>query len=125
MGKPYKISMNLIVIRSKNIEKSLEFYKAIGLSFIKEKHGSGPEHYSSTINNLVFEIYPIIDNNKGNNNIRIGFNISSLDDVVNLLSKKGFEIVSEAKNSCWGRRAVMKDYDNYTVELIDKKTKKR
>ncbi|MCK0472476.1 hypothetical protein [Halalkalibacter sp. APA_J-10(15)] len=51
------IYINLVVISSLNIEKSVTFYEALGLIFKKEQHGNGPEHYACEIGNLVFEIY--------------------------------------------------------------------
>lgn len=52
------MKIKLLVIRSEDIEKTKEFYEKIGLSFIKEQHNGSPIHYSSQIEDVVFEIYP-------------------------------------------------------------------
>lgn len=49
----------LVVLQCRDIEKSKEFYKCLGLTFTKEKHGKGREHYASEKDGLVFELYPI------------------------------------------------------------------
>ena len=52
--------------------------------FHKEKHGSGPEHYSSEYDGSVFELYP----NKGNmptDNTRLGFKLTCLQNKISKL----------------------------------------
>ena len=66
--------LNLLVLYSANIEKSHDFYQTLGLQFVKEKHGRGPEHYASQLSNLVLELYP----GKEINKVRLGF---SVDDI--------------------------------------------
>lgn len=50
------MNLALIVIRSKFIKESSEFYKMIGLKFNYHQHGKGPFHYSSNIGEIIFEI---------------------------------------------------------------------
>lgn len=49
---------NVYVIRADNIDRLKEFLEHFGLSFVEEKHGSGPVHYSCEVENRVLEIYP-------------------------------------------------------------------
>ena len=109
---------NLIVLRSPDIERAAEFYRKLGLLFTLHSHGNGPEHYSSTVCGLVFEIYPARNENDLTTNTRIGFNVDSVDAVVEMLVKIEVEIVSSPKDSEWGRRAVVRDFDGHTVELL-------
>ena len=51
-------SLSLLVVRSSRLEASLAFYRALGLSFVEEQHGSGPIHYSTRLGDTVLEIYP-------------------------------------------------------------------
>lgn len=55
--------MKAFVIRATNPEEALAFFQTLGLTFEKEKHGSGPEHYACEQNGVVFEIYPSRKNN--------------------------------------------------------------
>lgn len=49
---------NTFVIRTRDIESMREFLETFGLTFVLEKHGSGPEHYACEIEGKVLEIYP-------------------------------------------------------------------
>ena len=109
---------NLLVLRSLDIDRAAEFYRQMGLLFTKHSHGNGPEHYSSSVCDFVFEIYPSRDENDVTINTRIGFNVDSVDDIVNMLLEIGVEIVSKPKDSEWGRRAVVRDFDGHAVELL-------
>jgi hypothetical protein len=48
---------NVLVLYSTEPEKLLEFFTAMGLTFVEEKHGTGPLHHASEINGKVLEIY--------------------------------------------------------------------
>ena len=109
--------MNLIVIRSSDIERSALFYSAMGLLFAKHRHGTGPEHYTSVVDGFVFEIY-LIGSNQPTSGTRIGFSVDHVDSVVEMLTDAGGTVVSHPHDTEWGRRAVMKDPDGHSVELI-------
>lgn len=109
---------NLLVLRSNDIDRAAQFYQQMGLLFTKHAHGNGPEHYSSTVCDFVFEIYPARDENDLTANTRIGFNVDSVDEILDMLREIDVEIVSKPKDSEWGRRAVVRDFDGHTVELL-------
>lgn len=46
------------VISSANLEGSRAFYERLGYSFAEEQHGSGPRHFSTTLAETLFELYP-------------------------------------------------------------------
>lgn len=52
------MEQELLVIRVADIETTRIFFEGLGLDFVKEKHGSGPEHYAHVSGDRVFEIYP-------------------------------------------------------------------
>ncbi|WNO09987.1 VOC family protein [Teredinibacter sp. KSP-S5-2] len=75
------MNISLLVLRCTNIELSRDFYSKLGLSFIEEKHGDGPRHYSCEIDGMILELYP----NKGEalqENIRLGFKVDNLESVL-------------------------------------------
>jgi lactoylglutathione lyase len=108
-------TLSLVVLQSLHPDMAREFYSLLGLSFIKEQHGKGPEHYSTTLGPLVLEIYPCKNGNPPT--LRIGFRIPSLDKTLEILRARGTRIVREATDSPWGRRAVVEDPDGNRVEL--------
>ena len=79
------MKISLLVIRCQDIEVSKDFYQLLGLSFVKEKHGNGPTHYSCEHDGCVFELYP----NKGESpqdNNRLGFKVEGLVSIIKNIS---------------------------------------
>jgi catechol 2,3-dioxygenase-like lactoylglutathione lyase family enzyme len=113
--------LNLVVLRSTDIERAASFYRELGLEFTRHSHGAGPEHYVSEVNGLVFEIYPLTSKSSPTTGMRTGFRVASVDGIVELLSKVGALVVTPPADSEWGRRAVVKDFDGHTVELVTPK----
>lgn len=110
--------LNLVVIRSGDIDRAVTFYQMMGLVFEKHSHGSGPEHYASEVSGFVFEIYPLNEGQPPTTSTRIGFSVDDVDAIVSSLKNLGAKIVSPPKDSEWGRRAVVRDLDGHSVELI-------
>ena len=111
--------VNLLVIRSEDIDRAVTFYEVIGLSFHKHSHGSGPEHYACERDGFVFEVYPLSPKQQPTIWTRLGFSVDDVDELVDALTRTGADIVSSPKDSEWGRRAVVKDLDGHTVELVE------
>ncbi|MDB6032565.1 MAG: Glyoxalase/bleomycin resistance protein/dioxygenase [Verrucomicrobiales bacterium] len=113
--------LNLVVLRSTDIDRAASFYREMGLLFTCHSHGSGPEHYSSEVSGVVFEIYPTTPKSPSTIGTRIGFRVDSVDELVTLLSGLGAEVISHPVDSEWGRRAVVRDLDGHVVELLTPK----
>lgn len=118
------IALSLLVLRTANMEAMLAFYRAVGLAFVQEQHGSGPVHYSSEIGELVIEIYPAEEGHapdrKQGGATMPGFSVTDLDGALSNLRQLGIEPLSAPKESAWGRRAVVLDPDGRAVELSQK-----
>jgi lactoylglutathione lyase len=112
---------SLLVLRTAEPEKLLPFYKAIGLEFVQEQHGSGPVHFSSTLGEMVLEIYPL----KAGAGIEnpatpmLGFRVESLDNALNRLNGVGAK-TGELKTSEWGRWCNAFDPDGRTVQVTER-----
>lgn len=109
---------NLLVIRSPNIDRAVTFYQRMGLSLHRHSHGKGPEHYASDVDGFIFEIYPQKNADEITTNTRFGFSVNHVDGVVELLREVHATIVTEPTDTEWGRRAVVKDFDGHTIELV-------
>ena len=96
----------------------MQFYSALGLVFTKHSHGTGPEHYAAENAGAVLELYPLTDTQNPTNSVRLGFSVDSLEDVLVKLQTLESKTISQPKDSPWGRRAVVKDPDGHTVELV-------
>ena len=110
------VSLNLIVIRSSNLQKSERFYQAIGLQFIQEQHGNGPIHLVAKVGGTVFEIYP---RGKGNDSTmtRLGFGVESLTAVISALEAIEVPVSHPPFQDQFGLRAVFIDPDGHKVEI--------
>jgi predicted enzyme related to lactoylglutathione lyase len=111
--------INLIVIRVVDMERSFQFYKQLGLEFTQHRHGNGPEHYACEAGQVVFEIYPQLDEAQNTKAARIGFQVNDLDVLMSKLQDQNVKIISPPKDSPWGRRAVVDDPDGHRVELVE------
>lgn len=110
--------VNLLVLRSPDIHRAAVFYQELGLLFTLHRHGSGPEHYTSSVNGFVFELYPLKPGEASTTGTRIGFNVDDVDSLVKTVTAAGATVIVAPQDSEWGRRAVVKDFDGYTVELL-------
>lgn len=110
--------LNLIVIRSVDPSRAVSFYQMLGMTFQEEQHGSGPVHWAADINGIVLEIYPAKSKNEVDAGTRLGFNVHDAATVLNALRLSNVKIVSELKQTESGLRAVVRDSDGRSVELV-------
>lgn len=112
------VELNLVVLRSVDLERAVRFYAALGLALSREQHGSGPEHLAATIGTLVLEIYPqgSADKTVG---VRLGFRVKSLVNTIARLQAIEGVIVSPIQESQWGVRTVVSDPDGHRLELVE------
>lgn len=106
-------SSNLLVIRCTDIERAVDFYRALGLVFTRESHG-GPAHYSSRLGDCVFELYPLKSGARPSTGTRLGFVVSNLAAVLSAIIANGGKIVEHVNDST---HAVIEDIDGHRIEL--------
>ena len=113
-----EISLNLVVLRSPDIARAAAFYTRLGLKFSRHRHGNGPEHFAAEIPGCVFELYPLPPDGAPSLGTRLGFRVPSVDAVLAALGDYPDAILTPAKDSEWGRRAVISDPDGHKIELL-------
>ena len=112
------MKVNLLVIRSAKPKSLSEFYSILGLQFEYHQHGNGPIHYSADVNGLIFEIYPLLRNQKeADISTRLGFEVEDLNQIIQKIKNAGHEIVAEPKQMEWGFVAIVKDLEGRKIEL--------
>lgn len=114
-------SLSLVVLRSTDLDRAVAFYSRLGLQFTKHRHGSGLEHYSAELSGGVFELYPPNADGPSTLGTRVGFTVASVDAAILALGEFPNAVVSQAKDSEWGRRAVLADPDGHRVELLERR----
>src|SRR5262249_55832028 len=53
------VTLNLLVLKTQQLDRLKEFYSALGLSFAEEKHGDVPLHLAARVGEVVLELYPL------------------------------------------------------------------
>ncbi len=115
------MQINLIVIRTDKPKELSDFYEQLGMKFEYHQHGKGTWHYSTELEGVVFEIYPLMKNQEiPNKSLRLGFTVEYLDELITNLKKDNIEVVREPKESEWGYFAIVKDLDGRRIELKEK-----
>lgn len=115
-----KMKLNLIVLRSSDMERLASFYEAIGIRFEKHQHSKSPVHMGGEIDGVVFEIYPKRNKEDETTNLRIGFQVQSIVKTLKKLEGFEYKLVTEPKMSPWGLRAVIDDIEGHRIELTEK-----
>lgn len=108
--------LNLVVLRVADLDRAATFYGTLGLTFESHRHGTGPMHLANESAGFVFELYLATPEQSVSSSTRIGFVVSDVDAILAKIDSAA--IVSPAKDSPWGRRAVVSDPDGHRVELI-------
>lgn len=112
------VCLNLVVIRSADLDRAEKFYSHLGISFERHRHGKGLDHLASTGFGTVFEIYPLTSSTPSTIGTRIGFSIDAVEKYIDKIPQLGGRVVTPVKDSEWGRRAVIEDPDGHKVELL-------
>jgi lactoylglutathione lyase len=111
-------SLNLVVLRSSDLCRTAQFYAALGIQFARERHGAGPEHLAACLGDIVLEFYPQ-ENGAVNVGVRVGFRVQSVSEAVRAIQETGGSVLTQARESTWGLRAVVADPDGHRVELVE------
>ena len=112
-----KLAVNLLVLRCKDIEVTRRFYEQLGLAFVEEKHGTGPQHYAWESSGFVLELYPTAEG-QAPDNVRIGFSTPFLADLSgNLRHSSDMNIVKQPYATADRMVMLLQDPDGRKVEL--------
>ncbi len=117
MNTMAEVALNLVVIRSADLERSAAFYAALGVRLGPEQHGSGPPHLAGAVGAVVLEVYPRGEASD-TTGVRLGFRVPAVAAAVTAAAAAG-AIVSPPRPSPWGLRAVVADPDGHRVELTE------
>ncbi len=117
------MKLNLIVLRSKDMEALADFYSALlGKTLTKHRHGNGPDHFGTEVDGLVFELYPKRHEQDDTSCMRMGFKTDSINEVLLRIKKFQVEYISGPTDSPWGKRLVMDDPEGHRIELTESST---
>src|SRR5262249_46819861 len=128
-------SMNLVALRCENLDRTIAFYQALGLSFSRYSYGGETEECASArIPDSVFALTAddpqanipttILDfqprgNRQPTTAVAIGFFVRSVDQAMAAGVAAGGTVVTPAANWGWGRLGALADPDGHRVELSE------
>ena len=113
--------LNLIVVKTSQPSVLASFYEQLGLKFDNHRHGTGPLHYAASIDDVVFEIYPLPKHKvEADNTLRLGFTVNNLDELIGRLKESGIKIDKDPTMTEWGYVSIIQDLDGRKIELKDK-----
>ena len=107
--------MSLVVMRVADLSASRHFYEGLGLTFVEEQHGRGPEHLSTVLGGVVFELYPL-RSGSSTAGLRLGLRVVDLDAITRQL---GEAVLSDSDRD-GDRLVVIQDPDGHKVELTER-----
>jgi lactoylglutathione lyase len=105
--------LNLLVLRSADMDKTRRFYELLGHQFVRHSHGSGPEHFAHEDDRGVLEIYPVKAGEKADN-VGLGFAVSDLQAMHQRVAECQPGPIRENE---WGCSFVVRDPDGRRVEI--------
>lgn len=108
-------------MRSHKPEELAMFYGLFGLQFDYHKHDNSPYHYSAQIDQVIFEIYPLLNHQtEPDKTLRLGFSINDFDGVIQRLKSQDIKFTSEPVDTDFGYLAVVENLDGRKMELYKK-----
>ena len=110
--------LNLVVIRSADLERASRFYAALGIACTRERHGGGPEHLAARLGSVIFEVYSQGDGSSSLG-VRLGFRVASVAGAVEAALSAGGAVVTAGRRTEWGFLAVVADPDGHRIELTE------
>jgi predicted enzyme related to lactoylglutathione lyase len=114
------IRLNLLVLKTRQLDRLRDFYSALGITFAEERHGDGPTHLAGRVGDVVLELYPLpADAGPADSTTRLGFIVPDLDAALRQMEAAGATVVSPPRQTEWGRRSLIRDPDGRAVELCD------
>ncbi|HZK82668.1 MAG TPA: VOC family protein [Humisphaera sp.] len=114
-------TLNLLVLRCVDLERSRLFYELFGLAFERHKHANGPEHFAHEDHRGVFELYPAKVATSPDMS-GLGFAAANLEVTWQQFAGRGHN-PSPIVDNPWGRTFVLRDPDGRRVEVKESETR--
>jgi len=110
------LSIDFIVLRSKNLAAMTAFYSTLGLEFQEQKHGNGPTHFAANLDGSILEIYPLGEHGSPTSGLYLGLSVSGLDSILETL---GDGCVRSRNSDTTGKQAVIVDPEGHVLQLTE------
>lgn len=112
--------LGLLVIYSQDMNRSVEFYRSLGLQFEQHSHSPCGDHFASIDDGCVFEICQSKKEKQATSPMTFGFHVTCVEQAVKEAAIRGGTIKREPHVAEWGRSATVTDPDGNSVLLMEK-----
>ncbi len=116
--------LGALVLFAANLERSVEFYRAIGIDLHLDDHdhAAAPAHYAADLGGCHFAVFPAAQPGRSPafrtaGGDFPGFAVADVRRTVEALRGLGAEVTQEPSPYPWGVRAVVTDPDGRPVEI--------
>lgn len=111
-----------IVFFSPQPDRTIAFYRSVGVDFEEEDHGDGLMHAAADLGDVHVAVFPasgggVAPGWRGGGSTFVGFYVDSLDDTLAGLRRMGAALLVEHQVREWGCRVVVEDPDGRAVEV--------
>jgi predicted enzyme related to lactoylglutathione lyase len=113
------MQLNLVVLRAADPSALADFYGQLGLKFVREQHGQGPEHFACSLEASVFEIYPLASPERDTTAVRLGFSVPDVVQTCRAAVGANGKLLSGARIGPFGKRATIQDPAGHSIDLVE------
>ena len=112
--------ITFVTFFARDIERTADVYRLLGLDFTSERHGTGPVHLACVSEKLVLEIYPGED--VASPGVMVGLDVANLDQVRTKVLEAGVPLSRDIDVVAGMRRMIVKDPEGRKIFIRDDKT---
>jgi predicted enzyme related to lactoylglutathione lyase len=110
-----------VIFQCQQLDKSVEFYRALGVDVRETKHG-GTVHFSCSLGGVHFALYPGDGTARGpQSGCQLGLMITNLDGSLAAATALGASVLAPPVQKPWGMTAMLEDPDGRKIELVNTK----
>jgi len=113
------MAIRLLVLKSADFDRTINFYRALGIPLLWERHGNGPQHLATQVGSTVLEFYPCHLGEARTSEVQIGFDVRDLAAVTDQIRSLGLTVIREPKKSNGELTAIVVDPDGHRVTLYE------
>lgn len=106
-----------VVFTCKDLDKSVKFYRALGVDVRESKHG-GTVHFTCALVGVHFALYPGTDVGP-QSGCQLGLMITNLEGSLVATKALGATMLAPPTQKPWGITAMVEDPDGRKIELVN------
>jgi predicted enzyme related to lactoylglutathione lyase len=119
------IEIASLVLFTAEVDRTVAFYRAVGVPLEDEDHGEGPVHAAAEVGDVHMAVYAAREPGRhparraGGSDFP-GFYVDALDTALAAVTALGAPVLSGHEQMPWGCRVVVEDPDGRAVEINDR-----